>query len=406
VTPPPVEAAPPVHTPPPAEAVPDADGVVHRAGFETYVAPPPSRPPTSQPPAVTPPPVEAAAPPAPEWASSEAVAPTVMPRALTKEPEAPKVEREPTPRSWIFPAAIAGGVVVAAVIGLVAGGGGGAKKPAANPAPAVAAASAGLSLKVPAGWSAPASPPKVPGLDGATSFAGPSGGSVEFGKADGSAANSTLLSQRLIAAAGKVPARTAVELGGGVQAYRYANVKIGGDRTATIFAVPTSAGVATLACVPAKGAEDAFAPTCDAVATTFRVDDGKPFPVGPSKGYADQLSSTLAKLGQQQSSAAAALKKAKTRGAQAVATDRLASAYSGAAKTLRGLQLSPADLLANSQLAAALKATGAAYTQAAGDARSKDGAGYKRQSDKAIAAQKDVAKTLGLLKAAGYDVQS
>src|SRR6185436_20340691 len=42
----------------PAEPVADADGVVHKEGFDTYIAPPPSRPPTSEPPAVTPPPVE------------------------------------------------------------------------------------------------------------------------------------------------------------------------------------------------------------------------------------------------------------------------------------------------------------------------------------------------------------
>jgi hypothetical protein len=391
--------------------VPDADGVVHRAGFETYIAPPPSRPPTSEPPVVTPPPVEAAPAPEPVVTAPEA-APTVMPKALTPEPPKPKpepatTEREAKPRTWIFPAAIAGGVVVAAVVGLVAGGsGGGSGKPASNPAPAVAASGAGLSLKVPTGWSAPASPAKVPGLDGATSLAGPAGGTVEFGKADGTAANSTLLSQSLIAAAGGVPKRTAVDLGGGVQAYRYANVKIGGGRTATIFAVPTAAGVATLACVPANGAEDAFAPTCDAVATTFRISDGKPFPIGPSKDYAARLSSTITALDKQRSAAAAAVKQATTRSAQAAATDRLAAAYSGAAKTLGGLQLSPADVLVNTQLSDALKTTAAAYKQAATEARKKDRAGYKRESDKALAGQRDVAKAMDLLKAAGYDVKS
>jgi serine/threonine protein kinase len=408
VTPPPVEAAPP----PAVE--PDADGVVHKSGFDTYIAPPPSRPPTSEPPAVTPAPVEAV--PEPEWviAAPEA-APTVMPKALVPEPpEPPKPPkpkapaREPGSRSWIFPAAIAGGVVVAAVIGLVAGGGGGGGSgaPPVDNTPSVSANTAGLSLKVPSGWSAPAKPPAVPGLASATSLAGPSGGTVEFGEADDSAANSALLAQDLISANGEVPKRTSVDLGGGVQAYRYANVKIGGDRTATIFAVPTSAGVATLACVPAKGAEDAFAPTCDAVATTFRTSDGKPFPVGPSTAYADQLSSTLSKLDKQRSSAAGALKSAKTRQAQAAATGRLATAYAGAAQGLSGLQLSPADVLANTQLVSALKATGAAYKQAAKEARSKDRAGFKREGDKAVAAQREVAKNLALLKQAGYDVKS
>ena len=404
---------------PEPEPEPDADGIVHKAGFETYIAPPPSRPPTSEPPAVTPPPVEAApAPPAaePEWTIAperEEVAATVMPQALVQEPETPRPPKPPAehkPRGWIFPAAIAGGVVVAAVIGVVAGGSGGSSgsntPPSSNPTPRVAASSGGLSLKVPTGWSATKDLPAVPGLQSPTALAGTGGGTIEFGKADDSAANSTLLSGELIKAGGVSERGTPVDLGGGVQAYRYPNLKIGGGRTATVFAVPTTNGVATLACVPAKGGEDAFAPVCDAVATTFRVTDGKPFPVGPSKDYADRLSSSLGKLDRQRTAAQSALAKAKTRKQQAGATDRLAAAYSGAAKTLGGLDLSPADVFANTQLVDALRATGAAYKQAAKAARSKDRAGYKREGDKAAAAQKDVAEKIGLLKSAGYAVQS
>src|SRR5262249_21045258 len=94
-----------------------------------------------------------------------------------------------------------------------------------------------------------------------------------------------------------------------------------------------------------------------------------------------------------------------TRGQQANATDRLAAAYSGAAKTLDGLNLSPADVVANTGLVDALRATGAAYKQAAKEARSKDRAGYKREGDKAAAAQKGVADAIAGLQAAGYDVQ-
>jgi hypothetical protein len=341
-----------------------------------------------------------------------------MPQALVQEPptqappkpKKPPAEREAKPRGWIFPAAIAGGVVVAAVIGLVAGGGGGdnasTTPPPSNPAPSVAASGAGMSLKVPTGWSAPKDIPAVPGLKDPTSLAGAGGGTVEFGKADDSAANSTLLSTELLGSSGVKEHGKAVDLGDGVQAYRYPNLNIGSGRTATVYAVPTSNGVATLACVPAKGGEDAFAPVCDAVATTFRVTDGKPFPVGPSKDYAGQLSSTLGKLNQQVSSAKSALGKAKTRRQQANATDRLAAAYSGAAKKLDGLDLSPADVVANTGLVSALRATGAAYKQAAKEARSKDRAGYKREGAKAAEAQKGVADAIARLQAAGYDVQS
>ena len=84
----------------------------------------------------------------------------------------------------------------------------------------------------------------------------------------------------------------------------------------------------------------------------------------------------------------------------------LAAAYSGAAKTRDGLELSPADVFANTELVKTLRATGAAYKQAAKEALSKDKAGYKREGDKAVAAQKEVAGAIARLQAAGYDVQS
>jgi hypothetical protein len=67
--------------------------------------------------------------------------------------------------------------------------------------------------------------------------------------------------------------------------------------------------------------------------------------------------------------------------------------------------LSPADVFANTGLVDALRATGAAYKQAAKEARSKDRAGYKREGDKAVAAQKTVADAIARLQNAGYDVQ-
>jgi hypothetical protein len=291
----------------------------------------------------------------------------------------------------------------------VAGGGGGGDKasntpPPSNPAPSVAQSGDGMSLKVPTGWSAAKDAPAVPGLDQPTALAS-SAGTVEFGKADASAANSTLLSTKLTSGAGVKEHGQAVELGDGVQAYRYPNLKIGDGRTATVYAVPTSNGVATLACVPGKGGEDALAPTCDAIATTFRTED-KALPVGPSKDYAAALTSALSKLDKQSASAQAALSKAKTRAQQANATDRLAAAYSGAAKTLGGVEVGPADTYTNTTLVNALRATGAAYKQAAKEARSKDRAGYKREGDKAAAEQAKVANAIAGLSIAGYDVQS
>jgi hypothetical protein len=402
-TPAPVEAAPPGAFEEPPEG--------HAPGFHTYIAPPPSRPPTSEPPLVPAPAEAASAPPPPPVPVAVPVAETIMPSSLPRPEPAPawappaKDADERGGRGWIFPAALVGGIVVAAVIGLLAGGSGGGKKaPPVSNVPTLGVAGSGMSLKVPAGWSRPASAPTVPGLSSsAVAVAGPSGGTVVFGKADKTAANSTLLPDGL--RKGSVPTGGPVALGGDVQAIRYKSVPIGGGHTATVYAVPTSGGVDMLACVPAAGGAAAFAATCDAVATTVRLTGDKALPVGPSKDYATSLSGALGTLGKATGSGSAALAKAKTRLAQAQATDTLATAYAAAAKSLSGASLGPADTTANENLVTALTATAAAYKQAAKEARSKDAAGFKRESANAAKAQTDVNNALAGLKAVGYDVK-
>jgi hypothetical protein len=294
-------------------------------------------------------------------------------------------------------------VLVVGVVGaMLAGGGGDDPAPvrndrAATQGPAVAASASGISLKVPAGWSDDAAAPEVPGLAaGAVTLGGTSGGSIVFGKADETAANSTLLPDDL---RGGVPEKQTVDLGDGVQAFRYDKLSIGGGNTATVFAVPTSAGVATLACVaPEK--------TCETVASSLRITDGKPFPVGPSKDYAADVEGALGKLEKQEKSAASALGQARTRTSQAAATSRLAGAYAGAARSLDRVQLSPADVLLNAQLVDSLRAAGSAYKKAADEGQRKDRAGFKREGARALAAGKDLDTALDGLGSAGYTLKS
>ena len=157
-----------------------------------------------------------------------------MPSSLpTTPPKAPKV-KAPAGESggrpkWIIPAAIVGGIaalVVVVAVALAMGGGGG-EEPQPTPerrmprkaAPAVALSSQGMALKVPAGWSDSGDAPQVPGFaEGAISAGGPKGGAVVFGKADDTAANSTLLAGDLRQAAGELPEKTPVDIAGGAQA--------------------------------------------------------------------------------------------------------------------------------------------------------------------------------------------
>jgi hypothetical protein len=265
------------------------------------------------------------------------------------------------------------------------------------------AASPDVKAKVPAGWSRLSAAPPVPGLGLADPVAfGPggkgSGDAVLLGAVRKSADNSTLLSTGFIKAAGSLPAKEAVESDGGLQGYRYRNVKLSGfDRPVTVYAVPTTAGVATLACLGASA-------TCDASANTMQLVSAKAFPVGPSGDYAKAVGGALGALGKATKSGQAKLKAARTPRAQASAANGLSTAYAKAAKALGGLNVSPADKLANAQLVAGLGATAKAYRSAATAANKNDKKAYATASKAVAAGQQTVAKALAGLKSAGYDV--
>ena len=175
--------------------------------------------------------------------------------------------------------------------------------------------------------------------------AGPGGASVVAGLADKSAANPALLSQKVVKANGGTPSgRQTVAAAGGAQAYKYAGVNVGGGKQATFYVVPTSSGVATLAC-------SAPAATCDSIASTAKVTAGKTFPLGPSKAYATRFDKALSTLAGKESGGSVVAEPRRHRPAQASATARLAGAYSAAARSLAKLKLGPADVQLNAALA-------------------------------------------------------
>ena len=420
--PPPTDALLPGAEVPPAETDEPA-APAESTGFETYVAPPAPQPPVETPreePAapppprdrvVTPPPAEPVAPrdevvtPPPADLAPPPVAPvepevpaTVAPSALREaEPEA-----VPGERRNLLPIAIVAGVVVAAVIGFLVGGSGGSEP--ASTLPAVPKSNAAMKLKVPESW-ADAAVPKVPGLTLADAKAAAGGGStVVFGTVRDEADNSTLLPTGLLQAAGAVPKnREAVKVGPDeVEAYRYRDVKLQGlDKPVTLYAIPTTQGVVTVACVPSSK-------SCDGVANTVEL-NGEPFPVGPSEDYAKTVSAALGPLNTKVAKASDALGKAKTPAAQAKATADLRDAYRKAAADLRGGRLSPADRGANARLVAALRGLAKAYGQGAAAAQNNNKAGFKRAGAAVATAQSELTGPSGALeglRAAGYEIQS
>ena len=339
----------------------------------------------------------------------EPVGATMMPQTVRPEPvAAPAAPQEGSSsgRKVVF-GLVAAGVLLVVVIGVVLMGGGGGEDPPAvankntgapaKAAPAVPVSASGISLKVPAGWSDGGELPEVPGFAaGAVAMGGDKGG-VVFGKADETAANSTLLADDVRAAAGTLPEKAIGDIGDGNQAAHYTGLPIGRRQDRTFFAVPTTEGVATLAC-------SADAATCETIASSMKITEGTAFPVGPSAEYAGSVEGILGKLEKAEKSAAGDLKQAGKRATQVAATRKLAAAYTGAAGSLGKLDVSPADALLNAQMVDSLRAAGAAYKKAAAEGNSKDRAGYKREGGKARAAGGDLGKALDGLKIAGYEV--
>jgi protein kinase-like protein len=428
--------APPADEPPVEEA----------PKFETYVAPPP-RPPTNEPPAAAPaPPVEPPAPPppveppaapppveppaaappppsTPEPVASAAVedpSATVMPEVLKREQEpsapAPTAPRERASR--VFPIALAGGLVAAIVAGVLIGGGGGdsggggGEESASTPVtPATAGA---LQLKVPADYAALSSAPALPGLELADGAAYAPGGkdggrAVAFGRA--TANDSTLLPADFQVAAGlesdDLRERTAVKLGpDGLQGYRYEGLKPAGtDRQVTVYASPTSAGVATVACLAPPADAAAFKADCEAIANTLQLNSGNAFPVGPDPAYAKTLGTTFAKLEKQVAKGRRALGKDKTTFRQQGAAARdIQAAYAAAAKQLKNAEISPADRTINRRIVERLGAAGAAWKKAAAAAVKKDKRGFDRSEAGIKQAQQQLAETVAVLKTVGYEI--
>ena len=101
---------------------------------------------------------------------------------------------------------------------------------------------------------------------------------------------------------------------GKAEALRYEGLepKDFGGRALTVFAAPTSAGVATIACYAPPGGGAAFRADCERVAGTLEV-EGTTYPLGADKKYAAALSGVIAQLGKRRQAGRTALAKAGTR---------------------------------------------------------------------------------------------
>jgi len=192
---------------------------------------------------------------------------------------------------------------------------------------------------------------------------------------------------------------------GDLQAYRYSDLSVRGlSGTLTVYAVPTSAGVATITCWAAARAQRSFPNQCAGVAATLRLVGAKPYGLSPSGAYASLLSGAFDRLGSATSTPARQLSAASTPSAQANAAQRLAQAYTQADTDLKAATISPALRDANGAVVGALGELAGGYSRAAAAARSGAGATYDSASQEIRRGTTALHAALRGLAGLGYNV--
>ena len=262
-----------------------------------------------------------------------------------------------------------------------------------------------MEIAVPGDF-AEAAAPEIPGLalQKPISLARAAGGpGVVAGLVPSGADNAALLPDALAAEIGPeaLAARKPVELSGSkLQAFAYEGLQPDGfDGSLTVFAAPSSAGVATVVCYAPADAAFAFKAECESIASSLKLVQGEGLPVGPSVEYAEQLSGILTPLDKAVKAAGPDLRAAKT---QASAAAAIAAAYGTAEAAVAKLEPQGADASLNAGLGKALKQSGGAYAKLAAAAKKKSKSAYASAQKAVASANTDLKAALAALAAAGY----
>ncbi len=346
----------------------------------------------------------AAAPPAAP-AAPAAAAPPAEETVGVVRPAPPEPTAAPAPRRRSPAPLIAALMVAAAAIGAVVGGSGSSGPTA--PAPLANSASVGpLELSFPSGWQRLQVQPAVPGLTFANAVVlAPSAGASRLEAGTVAATGPTLLPASLLRLLpAPAPVGQPVRLGGGgLEALRYVGLRPRGLAGAvTLYVVPTSQGVLTLACRPGAAPAAAFDADCARVVASARVVGASAYPLGPNARFAAQVQAALARLAAARRVAESRLAGATTSGAQAGADRALAAAYAAAGRAVAATATNPLVAQAAAQIAAGLGAVARAYTSSATAAAANDKSGYAAAGRALTSAGADAARAIAGLRTLGY----
>jgi hypothetical protein len=190
---------------------------------------------------------------------------------------------------------------------------------------------------------------------------------------------------------------------GTYEAYRYSGLSVHGLASPlTLYTVPTTGGVVTIACLSSTAA--ASGSQCAQIAATLKLNGTTAFGLAPNPQYASSLGSAFGTLNSAVNTGTAHQHAASSAAAQATAAVQLAAAYTTASRALAKLSVSPAAQSANASLAASLAALSRDYAALAAAARAGSEAAYARAKRVIGSDGARMASALTGLAQAGYTV--
>jgi hypothetical protein len=263
-----------------------------------------------------------------------------------------------------------------------------------------------IRIEVPAGWTSAAGIGAIPGLglDGEASFSPPAGrdqGEIVIGRSG--VTGPSLLPGALVTRLSEAAPTAAVVRLGRAEALRYEGLRTPDIAGAlTLHMVPTSDGVAALACRIPDPDPAGVADACARAAASFSIGDARVFQIDPSPAYGRRLDAALRPLERDRDAALTALRAARLPTAQAAAARSVAAAYRRAARGLRGIAPGPTRERTHAALVAAIGPNARAFTAMAAAATRNDGVAFDAARRQAASADARLARTLARLRALGY----
>jgi hypothetical protein len=265
-----------------------------------------------------------------------------------------------------------------------------------------------LALEFPTDdWRPAERPPAIPALDLASPIALVSergDGAALVAGLGRQARGPRLLPPQFITLLERQPRREAVRTGA-LEGFRYRGLRhrqVPGELT--VYAVPTTAGVATTACLAPRGADEALA-RCEAVATTLSLREGEQLPLGPNQRYAAAMNTALAALEAQRVSGLRELREARAPAGQGRAAEHLAHAFRGTAAGLAGASPGPLEQGIHRSVATALSRAADGYGALAEAAREGRRTAYDRAAAKVARAEEALDVAVLALERLGYRVR-